>query len=319
MSMDRPLVNMVHNGDGREIDDIMLRDEARPRYVYEVWSEHGSKTRFFCKGRLMTGPRIDLGYNICAWSCIMVPSLFYGFVCAPQLLLKEHFKIFPILTFIVLILCIVFFLLTSCSDPGIIPRRSIQKLSYGLAEEINAAIGYDAPIVGDDVAPLTQEQVNEGFRICKTCHIIRPPRASHCSDCDNCVMRFDHHCPFVNNCVGQRNYAFFSGFLLSVTCLGFCVIIGIAFWYKLEDETMRKSTLTTIAYIIAIPVALLVVVIFGFCICHVFLVARRLTTREFLHPQNRAILVGRHSSTLFNRRGISFVRPRDTINLGDPV
>eukprot|EP01016_Furgasonia_blochmanni_P029714 TRINITY_DN3113_c0_g1_i3.p1 TRINITY_DN3113_c0_g1~~TRINITY_DN3113_c0_g1_i3.p1 ORF type:complete len:410 (-),score=47.64 TRINITY_DN3113_c0_g1_i3:382-1482(-) len=65
-------------------------------------------------------------------------------------------------------------------------------------------------------------------RYCTTCKIMRPPRASHCDYCDNCVMNFDHHCYFVGNCVGRRNHKYFFGFLLSGAILcNYSLIIGI--------------------------------------------------------------------------------------------
>jgi palmitoyltransferase ZDHHC6 len=37
--------------------------------------------------------------------------------------------------------------------------------------------------------------------VCKKCQIIKPLRAQHCSICNRCTLRMDHHCPFVNNCI----------------------------------------------------------------------------------------------------------------------
>lgn len=56
-------------------------------------------------------------------------------------------------------------------------------------------------------------------RFCKTCFISRPPLASHCRYCDQCVTKFDHHCFLVNTCVGRRNFRSFVFFTNTVLVL----------------------------------------------------------------------------------------------------
>jgi len=51
------------------------------------------------------------------------------------------------------------------------------------------------------------------WRFCQKCKQLKPPRAHHCSICDRCVLKMDHHCPWVGGCVGFENHKHFLQFL----------------------------------------------------------------------------------------------------------
>lgn len=62
--------------------------------------------------------------------------------------------------------------------------------------------------------PRTKDLVLSGvgtFKVkyCDTCMLYRHPRCSHCSICNNCVEKFDHHCPWVGQCIGLVSKFFF--------------------------------------------------------------------------------------------------------------
>ncbi|ESO12983.1 hypothetical protein HELRODRAFT_63244 [Helobdella robusta] len=56
--------------------------------------------------------------------------------------------------------------------------------------------------------------VTGDVRFCEKCNAIKPDRAHHCSVCGKCILKLDHHCPWVNNCVCFSNYKFFLLFLV---------------------------------------------------------------------------------------------------------
>ena len=63
---------------------------------------------------------------------------------------------------------------------------------------------------------------------CWTCKFDRPARSKHCSLCKKCVARHDHHCIWIQGCVGQNNYKYFLGFIIShaIFCfIGFLVLL----------------------------------------------------------------------------------------------
>jgi ankyrin repeat protein len=56
-------------------------------------------------------------------------------------------------------------------------------------------------------------------QLCPTCMIARPIRSKHCRSCNRCIARMDHHCAWLNNCVGINNHQFFLVLLTLVIML----------------------------------------------------------------------------------------------------
>ena len=128
------------------------------------------------------------------------------------------------------------------------------------------------------------------WKICKYCKEIKPLRTHHCSLCDICVIKMDHHCPWINNCVGQNNQRYFLLFLFHSFCYTFLVTIltlPILLFHKKYSQndteviiTKNKVNMREIKYISILGIVSLIVEVF-FCGWNWFLAFNGQTTLEF--------------------------------------
>ena len=77
--------------------------------------------------------------------------------------------------------------------------------------------------------------------LCPECEVIRTARSRHCSICNRCIERFDHHCPWINNCVGMKNHYVFLFFLL-FTAITVLLTIILCSVYLNTGLNMENST-----------------------------------------------------------------------------
>ncbi|XP_038653826.1 palmitoyltransferase ZDHHC18a isoform X3 [Scyliorhinus canicula] len=244
------------------------------------WESFAGKNRFFCDGRLMSG-RHSGAFYLTLGLILTTSGLFFGFDCP---YLTENLTLaIPIIAGLLFVFVVSTLLHTSFSDPGILPRATPDEAA-DLERQIDnsGGSGYRPP-------PRTKEVAINGqtvkLKYCFSCKMFRPPRTSHCSLCDNCVERFDHHCPWVGNCVGKRNYRFFYMFLLSLSFL-----TAFIFACVITHLTLRSQNIGLLNALQETPASALELVVCFFSVWsilglsgfHTYLVASNLTTNEDL-------------------------------------
>lgn len=119
----------------------------------------------------------------------------------------------------------------------------------------------------------------EDYRYCFSCHLYKPDMAYHCRVCGTCVYNFDHHCPYVDRCIGRNNYRTFMSFLVYATLATFTGFVMTLITVVVIDNQRKASERWP--WIILSVLALVIAIFMGrFLIKHIILIHQGRTTME---------------------------------------
>jgi len=137
---------------------------------------------------------------------------------------------------------------------------------------------------------VVERKADGSLRYCKDDQFYKPDRCHHCSVCQECVLRMDHHCPWISNCVGYGNYKYFMLVLFyGMLCSGFLLgallprLISVFEPITSNKLFMRYDLPIGIAYGASAIIFVALTVFFFF---HIWLTLHAMTTIEYREKWN---------------------------------
>ncbi|KAI8973479.1 zf-DHHC-domain-containing protein, partial [Mycotypha africana] len=172
-------------------------------------------------------------------------------------------------------------------------------------------------------------------RFCRTCKNFKPPRSHHCSRCGRCVLKMDHHCPWVNNCIGFANYGHFIRLLIYINISAVYIFTLLA--CRLAQLTRSSQFQLDITEIVFMSINLMItasaILGVGALSCyHIFYISTNTTTIEawekgrsltikrmesvknIKYPYNRGIY--KNLTAVLGKRPIFWLIPQPTTGNG---
>jgi palmitoyltransferase ZDHHC4 len=273
-------------------------------------------------------PIIQVAYILLVVGCYTAFAWF-GYPLLPNRYLAGYHRWLGALVFAG---CLVTFYGASFTDPGTITRSNVA--SYQAAFPVDGFLY--APDRQCDTCHIPKVARSKHCRVCDRCvpprpaalggwgggmglFAVSPPASRHDWSrrtpahappppppmCPRCVSKFDHHCIWLNNCVGQRNYRWFLAYLVLNSVLMIYGAIGAAsiFATEIQDKRLFEATfINTVTQqrtqagwviifqylmgqfselmMVTFMATVMGVLVTGFTCYHLFLAARNVTTNE---------------------------------------
>ena len=125
-------------------------------------------------------------------------------------------------------------------------------------------------------------EISRKYPFCLICCSNIYSSSKHCKKCNKCIENFDHHCNWLNNCVGKYNYGYF--YLLVFIVLCDCLFIGgIGFYFFFNSDLQRKKKAGLILIIIGSSINFGISINFIYLfVFHTYFIYSGITTYEYI-------------------------------------